>query len=66
MRSRMSAFALTIVLALSFTACTKKEAQQPATADNMAQNSQPAANNAPVQNAPMQQQQQQGQQQQMA
>lgn len=66
MRSRMSAFALTIVLALSFTACTKKEAQQPATADNMAQNGQPAANNAPVQNAPMQQQQQQGQQQQMA
>jgi len=75
MRSRMSVFALTLVLALSFTACTKKDAQtQPATADNMAQNSQPAANNAPVQNAPMQQQQaaqgqqqqQQGQQQQMA
>lgn len=67
MRSRMSAFALTVVLALSFASCTKKDAQtQPATTDNMAQNSQPAANNAPSQTAPMQQQQQQGQQQQMA
>jgi hypothetical protein len=73
MRSRMSAFAFAVVLALSFASCTKKDAQtQPAATDTMAQNSQPAANNAPSQNAPMQQQQaqqgqqQQGQQQQMA
>jgi hypothetical protein len=68
----MSVFALTVVLALSFASCTKKDAQtQPAATDTMAQNSQPAANNAPSQTAPMQQQQpqareQQGQQQQMA
>lgn len=64
MRSRMSALALSVVLALSFTACSKKDAQtQPATSDSMAQNSQPAANNAPSQTAPMQQQQPQAQQQ---
>jgi hypothetical protein len=68
MRSRLSAFAFAVVLALSFASCTKKDAQtQPAATDTMAQNSQPATNNAPSQAAPMQQQQQQqGQQQQMA
>jgi hypothetical protein len=63
----MSALAFTVVLALSFTACSKKDAQtQPATSDNMAQSSQPAANNAQGQTAPMQQQQAQQGQQQMA
>lgn len=46
MRSRMSALVLTIVLALSFTACNKQSSQnQPPAADNsMAQNQPPASN----------------------
>jgi hypothetical protein len=60
MRSRMSALALTVILALSFAACSKKDAQtQPATTDNMAQSSQPAATTAQGQSAPVQQQSQQ-------
>ena len=58
MRSRMSAFVLSLVLALTFTACNKQQSQNPPANENQtAQNSQPASTDQ-MQQAPAQQQQQ--------